>query len=219
MKRATLKQHKILITMFVLTFVAGCAQQIIPPTAQPSKVSTNLPTKEPTVTLSPLTVEVFTLTPTITPNKLDVKAFCGVSVEDSNEGGISAVFVHQELPDGNSQYQYDVFRFYEDGLVFAVYLFLEQPILNEWPRLRTWFNRESEWFQTQSKGSLMLGNYRVTKENQIFFTTNHTVNSEIMTIDYCGSFTDTKLVLEHYVHNNGYKSSQIEYSRLEVTDK
>jgi WD40 repeat protein len=122
--RVTLKPHKILLTILVLAFVSGCAQQIATPTSsptidatptlQPSKVPTNTATKLPTNTPTPDLSGLFNIQsfcPEISDDATSLSGLTGTMVLAENSGLVfrdaqSNEEIRYQLPNDQIYYYY-----------------------------------------------------------------------------------------------------------------
>jgi hypothetical protein len=127
-------------------------------------------------------------------------------------GGISGVFVHEDSPlpyaDGKI---FQLLRFHPDGLVLHVTVCLPGNIPEVWPKMRTWFHRES-------KSEISRGEYYIL-DKHIWFSTTATYQSEeinTVTVDYSGTCSENMLILDSWCRSNGHESADVEYIRLNV---
>ena len=159
----------------------------------------------PTVVLSPIPNEVF---------------FFGATPQVSQIGGIRGVYYRQDVPlvdesyvpDPRCVWIYDILRFYEDGLVMTVPIC--EAAANDvfdkvWPDTSQWFNRAN------NDPTLSRRTYYTT-ENQIWFTT--TAENDTLVVDYFGTWSQDRMILDSYSHSNAHQSIQREFVFLDGSD-
>lgn len=143
----------------------------------------------------------------------------GATPEMSQLGGITGVYYRLDVPTEACAKTYNVFRFYDDGLVIYV------PVCDEyaapdfskyvWPAMSQWFSRD------QIDATTAKGIYYIT-DNKIWFTTFAEFPSHITVSDYLGTFTRDQLTLDRFTHRNGYLIQESEgrekYVWLDISD-
>ncbi len=129
-------------------------------------------------------------------------------------GGINGIFVHEEEIQSPSLciYSYGVIQLFNDGTVLGVTLCLDENIIESWSDIETWFNRNT-------KTPISRGKYYVSGK-QIWFSIitsyNHPGNESVVVVDYLGTFSKNKLILDLFSHYNGHKETDIEYFKIDV---
>jgi hypothetical protein len=209
-------------------FLLGCAvqaQQTHLPIAETGIPTLNIiNTASPTLLPSPMSeeTEVFiTATPTsfgITTSFPNVVFHFGATPQLSQVGGMSGVFYRNEGPEEDCAQIYSVFRFYDDGLVIHVPECVDNPAgdfsKDIWPDMSKWFSRENRDKATPQ------GIYRLA-ENKIWFTVIAEYPSHIVIVDYFGTFSEDRLILDYYSHHLGdpirKDEAREEFIRLDIS--
>ena len=202
---------RIFIILTILTLLLlGCTVQA--PQTQLPIAKTVLPTSqgEETKVFSAVTV-----TPISTDPNNDFHF--GATPQMSQVGGLSGVFYRQGASDATCAQIYNVFRFYEDGLVMSVSVCDDDTSgdfnKSVWPDISPWFSRQ-EIDATTSQGIY----YMV--ENKIWFSTVAEYPSHTVVSDYFGTFSKNQLTLDRFTHPNGYqikeREAREEYVWLDV---
>ena len=127
-------------------------------------------------------------------------------------GGISGVYVYEVFERcGEYAYSYGILQFYDDGTVLYVSTCSSGDILSDWTDIKIWFNRNNDEI-TISRGEYF------TSQGQVWFSTTayNEYDKEIVIVDYSGTYTKDKLVLDVYSHFNGNKEKGREYLRINV---
>lgn len=129
-------------------------------------------------------------------------------------GGLDGVYVHT-VSENCGQYprSHKLLQFYDDGLVLSASVCSHGDMLEEWSSVQRWFHRNTDDLE------ITRGEYRVSQDEIHFSITlydNHT--GEVISIDYTGTYSAHKLVLDVYDRYHGRQEQDQEYLRLVVTD-
>ena len=218
----------ILLTLLTL-FLFGCAVQT--QQTQLPIVKTMIPPPSVIYTVSPIPLPSSTSVNTEVPltgtstrietiTSLPNQTFhFGATPQMSRVGGISDIFYREDVPDETCPQNYSVFRFYNDGLVMHVPVCDDDPtggfIDNVWPDMSTWFSREN------SDKTTPQGIYYIA-ENKIWFTIVAEYPSHTVAIDYFGTFSKDRLILDSFSHPRGYQirenEAREEFLRLDIAN-
>ncbi len=125
----------------------------------------------------------------------------GATPTNSQIGGIDGVFYREAGSDETCAHNYNVFRFYDDGLVMGVSVCDDESTGNfskgVWTYISEWFSRE-KIDDTISQGIYSL------KDDKIWFNTVAKYPSHTVVSDYLGTFSKDRLILDRFTHPNGY---------------
>ena len=151
---------------------------------------------------------------TATSKPIETEPFhFGATPQVSQVGGISGVFYREDAPDETCAQNYSVFRFYDDGLVMSVSICDDDAtgdfLDNVWPDISEWFHRENN-DTTNPHGVYYIA------ENKIWFTTVAEYISHAVVIDYLGTFSNERLILNSFSHYNGYETAEAEFIYLDI---
>lgn len=126
-------------------------------------------------------------------------------------GRIDGVFGYatpSQPPSGEDR-DWCLLRFYPDGLVlYTVERTKTKSLTESWPSIGKWFNREK----------IKLQNTYYVLDNQIWFRTQGRTGNQnyVPVIDWWGTFTDQKMILNSYSHKTNYKRANVEFFRLAI---
>jgi hypothetical protein len=113
---------------------------------------------------------------------------------------------------------YQLFRFYSDGLVLSASVYINSGELDatglqgRWSMLAHWFHREAQTDQ------LVRGTY-YRRDNHLWFVTMLPADrpDPQFQVEYSGTLAADRLILDSHNHFNSYRTSQVEYVRLDVS--
>lgn len=141
--------------------------------------------------------------------------------ENGEGGGIEGVYSHRastitewldelacKLDRWDDCTGYQVIRFYADGTVLVTSIGFNGGMDDDYlPKLRGWFNKESEWVSN--------GKYFVSG-NRIWFSTStyYAIDERTVTVDFSGIVIGNILILDSYSHYNGASVSKMFFVQL-----
>ncbi len=132
-------------------------------------------------------------------------------------GGLHGVFIQQatwlaDFADEIDCKHYEAFRFYSDGIVLHQGLCLEGNFMESWSDIKKWFHRSNYL-------NLARGEYYIS-DNRIWFSTTsqYSFTNTHITVDYSGTFSESKLILDSYGHSNGYTEKKAKFYKIEVEE-
>jgi hypothetical protein len=161
-----------------------------------------IPTPSPTELPAP-TPALGQSSPTILTVPLTDPFGFGPTPENSLRGGINGVFYYLVPASDTCSKLYDVIRFYDDGVVLSVDLCAPDGILESWPEVNKWFQRNDAPME------VFRGNYYYS-DRQVRFSVANTGLSK----DYFGIYSDDKLQLSVYEPYGSKRHQDLEYVRL-----
>ncbi len=126
-------------------------------------------------------------------------------------GGISGIFLHENETnsDATCARDYDLLRFYDDGLILYAPVCLTKDFTESWPNIRKWFQRDSQT-------DLQQGKYYLSGERIWFSTTLTRSDGNTVVVDYSGEYSGSGLVLDSYSHYTGNEQSAIQFIQVDV---
>ena len=122
------------------------------------------------------------------------------------------MFVHEIFEScGEYAYLYEIFQFYDDGTVLDVSTCSDGDIISDWADIKKWFNRDNDEI------AISRGEYFISHDHIWFTTTVYSdYDKELIIVDYSGTNSDDKVILNVYSHYNGHEENDREYLRIDV---
>jgi hypothetical protein len=218
---ASIKMMRIFILFTILiVFLIGCIAQ--PSQTQVSVVNTIVSTPSRIVIRNTEAVNTVALSPvpsrtplgiiTSTPLKM-IETFpgeefhFGATPSSSQVGGINGVFFRKAGSEEACASNYNVFRFYDDGLVLDASVCDDESTgdfsKGVWPYMSEWFSRE---IVDETTGQ---GIYHIA-DKKIWFTTVAKYPSHTVVSDYLGTISKDQMILDRFTHPNGYQIKEHE---------
>lgn len=204
---------RILGCLIILLALAGCSS-----TREVARTPSETARPSPAITLSTSTPEPQpTHTPTASPTATDPPptetAIPTLTPVGARSGGITGVFVTNQIEDGSEYPYYEFLRLYEDGVVVSASIFLKESPASAWSSIRTWFYRGSDSLMSQ-------GAYYLSGKFVWFTTIFNDPSKEAkypqVIVDYSGIYTKEELILNSYSHANGNRDMAVRFARLNV---